>query len=98
MRQRRDLSDRRIFFYSITFSRRAVFSKENYVVGIFDHFSFWERMRLAPKINTTFFYHKLDAKYFFIRQYFQKKKKKEKIEENPSFPKKNSERLFCGDI
>ncbi len=39
----------------------------------FSIFMFIGNGRLTSKINTTFFYHKFDVKYFHVKQFFQKK-------------------------
>ncbi len=58
-----------MFFHTTIFSKKGIFFEKtvkNCLGGTFDHV-LGKGRRLAPKIYITFFYHKLDAEYFFIR-------------------------------
>ncbi len=57
-----------IFLKEITFPRK--WQKKFWETGAI----FERKGHLTSKINTTFFYHKLDVKYLHVKQFFQKKK------------------------
>ncbi len=40
--------------------------------NVWGHEHFFRRGYLRPKFNFTFFYHKFDAKYFHVKQFFRK--------------------------